>query len=478
MSEDSRPVPNELPLPGAPSPLLSSELAAPPALLTTPLLPELPPLSQASTDPAVMHLMEKRLQQLEDRLVRQERELQSLRNVRASTPVIATGGEESARSAFSGEVVRPPDLPFNLDDLLRVVINYNASDLHIKANAPPTVRLNGELVPIGERPLTEQESLFLVMSSIPKEKRSHLNTIREIDAAYVSRGVRFRLNAFLERGRVSAAFRMISTQIPSFEMLGLPPVLARLSNMYNGLVLVTGPAGSGKSTTLASVVDWINRNRRSHIVTIEDPIEYYHHDIHSFVSQREIGTDTRSFAEALRQALRQDPNVIMVGEMRDTETIMTAVTAAETGHLVLSTLHTPNTVQSIDRILDTFSGDQQKQIRMLLSSCLRGVVSQKLLQRVDGKGRVPAVEVLVCTSTVQSLILEGNTKEIYPYIQQGGNEGMQTFTVALTRLLEQGLVSREEAAFHAEQSTEFRLATRQHEPRAGATPSGSYLNWL
>ncbi|MBS2039466.1 PilT/PilU family type 4a pilus ATPase [bacterium] len=422
--------------------------------------------------------MEKRLQQLEDRLVRQERELQSLRNQRAAVPVSSSATEDSGRGTFSGEVIRPPDLQFNLDDLLRVVINYNASDLHIKANAPPTVRLNGELVPIGERPLTEQESLFLVMSSIPKEKRSRLNSIREIDAAYVSRGVRFRLNAFLERGRVSAAFRMISTQVPSFEMLGLPPVLARLSNMYNGLVLVTGPAGSGKSTTLASVIDWINRNRRAHIVTIEDPIEYYHHDIHSFVSQREIGTDTQSFAEALRQALRQDPNVIMVGEMRDVETIMTAVTAAETGHLVLSTLHTPNTVQSIDRILDTFSGDQQKQIRMLLSSCLRGVVSQKLLQRVDGKGRVPAVEVLVCTSTVQSLILEGNTKEIYPYIQQGGNEGMQTFTHALTRLLEQGLVSREEAAFHAEQSTEFRLATRQHEPRSNATPSGSYLNWL
>ncbi|MBX3170525.1 MAG: PilT/PilU family type 4a pilus ATPase [Candidatus Eremiobacteraeota bacterium] len=419
--------------------------------------------------------MEKRLQQLEDRLVRQERELQGLR---AARPAVVSV-EENSRGGFSGEVVRPPDLQFTLDDLLRVVINYNASDLHIKANAPPTVRLNGDLVPIGERPLTEQESLYLVMSSLPKDKRSKFNSIREIDAAYVSRGVRFRLNAFLERGRVSGAFRMVSTQVPNFETLGLPPVLARLSNMYNGLVLVTGPAGSGKSTTLAAVIDWINRNRRAHIVTIEDPIEYYHHDIHSFVSQREIGTDTSSFAEALRQALRQDPNVIMVGEMRDVETIMTAVTAAETGHLVLSTLHTPNTVQSIDRILDTFSGDQQKQIRMLLSSCLRGVVSQKLLQRIDGKGRVPAVEVLVCTSTVQSLILEGNTKEIYPYIQQGGSEGMQTFTTSLTRLLEQGLVSREEAAFHAEQSTEFRLANRHNEhPRSGATPSGSYLNWL
>ncbi|MBN9418751.1 MAG: PilT/PilU family type 4a pilus ATPase [Candidatus Eremiobacteraeota bacterium] len=461
-------IPHELPLPGA-SPALGP--ASP--LLTTPLLPEIGSL--APTESVPVQALEKRLQQLEDKLLRQERELQSLRNQR----VPSVSAEENPRVTFVGEAVRPQDLQFTLDDLLRVVINYNASDLHIKANAPPTVRLNGDLVPIGERPLTEQESLYLVMSSLPKDKRGKLNSIREIDAAYVSRGVRFRLNAFLERGRVSAAFRMVSTQVPNFEALGLPSVLARLSNMYNGLVLVTGPAGSGKSTTLAAVIDWINRNRRAHIVTIEDPIEYYHHDIHSFVSQREIGTDTTSFAEALRQALRQDPNVIMVGEMRDTETIMTAVTAAETGHLVLSTLHTPNTVQSIDRILDTFSGDQQKQIRMLLSSCLRGVVSQKLLQRVDGKGRVPAVEVLVCTSTVQSLILEGNTKEIYPYIQQGASEGMQTFTSSLTRLLEQGLVTREEAAFHAEQSTEFRLANRHHEqPRSGATPSGSYLNWL
>lgn len=487
-------IPHELPLPGEEGPLSlnSSELAPPPALLTTPLLPgndlgglgPLPPLSPTpapapATDQAVLHFLERRLQQLEDRLSRQDKEIQSLRSApRANFPSDESPSPVVVRSSYAMDVVRPAELNFSLDDLLRVVIEYNASDLHIKANAPPTVRLNGDLVPIGERPLSEADAMYLVLSAIPKEKRSRLSQIREIDAAYVSRGVRFRLNAFLERGRLSAAFRMVSTAVPSFEALGLPPVLARLANMYNGLVLVTGPAGSGKSTTLAAVVDWINRNRRAHVVTIEDPIEYYHHDIHSFVSQREVGTDTASFAEALRQALRQDPNVIMVGEMRDTETILTAVTAAETGHLVLSTLHTPNTVQSIDRILDTFSGDQQKQIRMLLSSCLRGVISQKLLQRVDGKGRVPAVEVLVCTSTVQSLIMEGNTKEIYPYIQQGGSEGMQTFTSSLTRLLEQGLVTREEAQFHAEQSTEFRLATRHTDTRPTQTPSGSYLNWL
>jgi twitching motility protein PilT len=451
---------------------------APPITPAPTVVPSIPPVpsESVSVPSTLISTLESRLKQLETQLALQGKEIQQFRPGAATLNggVVALG-----HCPVDLDIARPLELNFSLDDLLRVVINYNASDLHVKAGAPPTVRLNGDLVPIGNRVLTESESLYLVMQSIPPEKRQQLQRIREIDHAYVSRGVRFRLNAFLERGRVSAAYRMISNTIPTFESLGLPPVLARLANLHNGLVLVTGPAGSGKSTTLASVVDWINRNRRSHVVTIEDPIEYYHHDVHSFITQREVGTDTTSFAEALRQALRQDPNVIMVGEMRDTETILTAVTAAETGHLVLSTLHTPNTVQSIDRILDTFAGEQQKQIRMLLSSCLRGVVAQKLLQRSDGKGRVCAVEVLVCTSTIQSLIMEGNTKEIYPYIQQGGSEGMQTFTASLTRLLEQGLVTREEAMFHADQTTEFRLANRHTEGNsANVVPGGNYLNWL
>lgn len=473
------PIPSELPLPGQggdPAP----GLPPPPPLLTTPIegapVVAPPPSMAPSPDGGQWKALEQKLRQLERRVESHEHELE---NLRRSGGAPLRRGHHVEGPGLRLSLERPAELAFSLDQLLAVVINYGASDLHIKAGAPPTVRLHGELVPIGERALTDQDALYLVLSSIPADKRARLNDIQEIDHAYVSKGVRFRLNAFLERGRVSAAYRMVSSNVPSFEALGLPPVMARLANLYNGMVLVTGPAGSGKSTTLAALIDWINRNRRSHVVTIEDPIEYYHQDIHSFISQREVGTDTRSFVEALRQALRQDPNVIMVGEMRDVETILTAVTAAETGHLVLSTLHTPNTVQSIDRILDTFSGDQQKQIRMLLSSCLRGVISQKLLQRSDGKGRVPAVEVLVCTATIQSLILEGNTKEIYPYIQQGASEGMQTFTASLTRLLEQGLVTREEAMFHAEQTTEFRLASRHHEaPRGGPNPTGSYLNWL
>jgi twitching motility protein PilT len=377
---------------------------------------------------------------------------------------------------------QPADLKFKLEDLLRVVIKHRASDLHLKANSPPTVRLNGELLPIGDKVLTEEDCRFLVLSAIPEGKKQRLLHLREVDHAHVSQGVRFRMNAFLERGWLSAAFRMVSSAIPPFAELGLPPVMGRLAGLHHGLVLVTGPAGCGKSTTLAALIDFINKNRKVHVVTIEDPIEYFHNDEQSFITQREIGTDTASFAEALRQALRQDPNVIMVGEMRDAETMLTAVTAAETGHLVLSTLHTPNTVQAVDRIVDAFQGNQQKQIRTLLSSCLRGVISQKLLQRADGRGRVPAIEVLVCTSTIASLIQEGNTKEIYQYIQQGAHEGMQTFTNSLTRLVEMGQVTREEALFHADQATELRLATRHSEqqqaPGTGNNPTGSYLNWL
>ena len=357
--------------------------------------------------------------------------------------------------------VKPPDMNFELQDLMRTVIKNRASDLHLKPYAPPTVRLDGKLVPIGNEELTEEQCRYLVHSALTPKKIERLSGLQEVDHAYKCFGVRFRLNAFLERGHVSAAFRMINSKVPSFAELGLPASLERLASLQDGLVLITGPAGSGKSTTLASVVDWINERRRSHVITIEDPIEFHHRDKTAFISQREVGTDTASFVEALKQALRQDPNVIMVGEMRDAETIMTAVTAAETGHLVLSTLHTPNTVQAIDRIVDSFEGNAQKQVRTLLSSSLRGVVSQKLLNRCDGGGRIPAVEVLINTSTVSSHILDGQTQEIYQYMQRGQSEGMQTFTQSLLSLLERGVISYEDAAHVADRKTELRLASEQ-----------------
>ena len=437
---------------------------------------------QPAAHPSLVPIQNK-LRNLEDLVERQDRQieilLQKVNQMASQAPPGETRTPETsvtpAVSVQLGNIPKPDGMKFELDDLLRVVIKHQASDLHLKVGSPATVRLHGELIPIGDQPLTEEQCRYLVYQAVPPAKRSAFFNCGEVDHAHVAQGVRFRLNAFLERGRLSAAFRMVRSHIPEFEQLGLPAAMTRFASLNNGLVLVTGPAGCGKSTTLACMVDWINRHRKVHVVTIEDPIEYYHEDRNSYISQREVGTDTTSFVEALRHALRQDPNVLLVGEMRDVETILTAVTAAETGHLVLSTLHTPNAIQAIDRILDAFSGDQQKQIRMLLSSCLRGVVSQKLLNRADGQGRVPAVEVLVCTSTISSFIASGETKEIYPLLQQGAHEGMQTFNDSFRRLLERGIITKEEAMFHAEQLTELRLATR-HIPAGGNR--GNIVNHL
>jgi twitching motility protein PilT len=406
-----------------------------------------------------------RLEELEKRLSKIENSLQNIPSqIVEHKPHVPSAAEVMVD--LSADLTPPEGMNFTLDDLLRTVIKNRASDLHIKPNSPPTVRLEGQLIPIGDTPLTAEQCRHLVLSALPPFKREPLSRMREVDHAYVSFGVRFRMNAFLERGHFTAAMRMVNSAVPSFQDLGLPPILSQLASMQDGLVLITGPAGSGKSTTLAAVVDWINQNRRTHVVTIEDPIEYHHNDKTAYITQREVGTDTTSFVEALKQALRQDPNVIMLGEMRDTETIMTAVTAAETGHLVLSTLHTPNTVQAVDRIVDSFDGHVQKQVRMLLATCLRGVVSQKLLNRQDGKGRVPAVEVLVNTPTISSHILDGQTGEIYQYLQRGATEGMQTFTQSLINLLDRGLISYQDAAQVADRKTELRLAREQRVKRA------------
>jgi twitching motility protein PilT len=451
---------------------------------------ELFPTAARQREPQVEQPAQPETGASESRLERLEERLHRLEQTIAAT--VSLSGEAPIEISLAETVEPPPGLSFQLEDLLRTVIKNRASDLHIKPFAPPTVRLEGKLVPIGDRPLSEEECNYLVLSALPPRKRIPLGQLREVDHAYVAFGVRFRLNAFLERGHLSAAFRMINTSVPRFHELGLPPVLERLASLQDGLVLITGPAGAGKSTTLASVIDWINDNRRTHIVTIEDPIEFHHQDRTAYISQREVGTDTTSFMEALKQALRQDPNVIMLGEMRDAETIMTAVTAAETGHLVISTLHTPNTVQAIDRIVDSFGGQTQQQIRMLLASCLRGVVSQKLLNRQDGRGRIPAVEVLINTSTVASHILDGQTQEIYQYIQRGESEGMQTFTQSLISLLDRGLITYQDATHVADHKTELRLASEQRRraaPTAGpsrpsptqpnpAHPTGDLLDLL
>jgi len=379
------------------------------------------------------------------------------------------------------EIIKAPDttdLGFELDDLLQVMIKHEASDLHLKSGSPPTVRMDGELIPVGSQVLNDEECKKLVLSAMNAAQRGLMAQRLEVDFAYAIPDARFRVNAFLQKQSISASFRLLRTVIPTVEELHLPEVLKKLCDYSHGLILITGPAGCGKSTTLAAMVNYINENKKLHIVTIEDPIEFIHQDKLSIITQREIGTDTESFPVALKQSLRQDPNVILIGEMRDPETIMTAAIAAETGHLVLSTLHTPNTIQAINRIIDVFSGDTQKQFRLLLSNTLRGIVSQRLLTRIDETGRIPAVEVLVATPTISSLILEEKTGDIYSHMAQGQTDGMQTFTNSLTELYEQGIVSKEEAMYHSDQPTEFRLAIEGHTTGTSTIQEDSLMSWL
>ncbi|HEY4001143.1 MAG TPA: PilT/PilU family type 4a pilus ATPase [Candidatus Xenobia bacterium] len=381
-----------------------------------------------------------------------------------STSAMAPPGEELDES-----IPDATDLGFELTDLLQVMMKHNASDLHLKVGAPPTVRLDGELIPVGSQVLTEKDCKRLIYTSITPAQKRYLLTQKELEYAYTVPGARFRISAFIQRGTVSASFRLLRTEMPTVEQLGLPAVLKKLVSFNSGLLLVTGPVGSGRSTTLAALLEHINTHRKMHIITVEHPIEFMHKDNMSLITQREIGTDALDYHSALRQALRQDPNVIMVGELRDPATIMLAAVAAETGHLVISTLSTPNTIQAVERMIECFSGEQQRQFRTLLANNLKGVVSQRLLTRADEQGRVAAVEVLVVTPAISGLILEGKTAEIYNHLLQGTGEGMQTFSAALTRLYEAGLITKEEALNHNDQPNEYRSAP-EVTPAAGSAP--------
>jgi twitching motility protein PilT len=343
-------------------------------------------------------------------------------------------------------------------DVLLEVIDRRASDLHITAGAPPTVRVRGRLAPMDGFPvLTPNDTREIVYSILSEGQRQRFEMNWQIDFAYQIPGRgRFRVNAYFQRSAVGAAFRLIPFEVVPLETLGLPPVVADFANRPRGLVLVTGPTGSGKSTTLASLLDVINGSREEHIMTIEDPIEFLHHHKKCIVNQRELGSDATSFGDALKAALRQDPDVILVGEMRDLETIGTALTAAETGHLVFATLHTQDTPQTIDRIIDVFPPEQQGQVRAQLSVALQGIMTQTLLPTADGAGRCVAAEVLVPTPAVRNLIREAKTHQIYSVLQTGASHGMQTMDAALAQLVRAGKVNRQLAESRAHAPEELR----------------------
>jgi len=336
------------------------------------------------------------------------------------------------------------DYPRDLTDLLAEVASHGGSDLHIAVGRCPTMRHNGELIELNAPVLRARDARSLVYAIMTAEQRDTLERQREIDFAYsIAQVARFRINAYFQRGSVGAACRYLPAAVGCFAELGLPDIMAEFALKPRGLVLVTGPTGAGKTTTLASIVDYINCNREAHIITIEDPVEYVHAHKCSIVTQREVGSDTTSFAEALRHVLRQDPDVVVIGEMRDLDTIRAALTAAETGHLVFATLHTQGSAQTIDRIVDVFPPMQQQQVRIQLATTLQGIVSQQLLPNVEGTGRVLVCEVLVPTAAVRNLIRESKTHQLATVMQTGRQYGMVTMDESLADKYRKGLISYE-----------------------------------
>jgi len=344
-----------------------------------------------------------------------------------------------------------------VDDLLRLLLERDGSDLHLTVGSPPGLRIRGEIVPVeGTKPLTPKDTQDLILSLLSEEQRRRFDAELELDMAYSIPGLsRFRANVFQQRNSMGAVFRRIPLAIPTLAELSLPKVCQYLAERPRGLVLVTGPTGSGKSTTLAAMIDHINATRPVHIVTLEDPIEFMHRNKRAYVNQREIGADTRSFSSALRRVLRQDPDVILVGEMRDLETISAAITAAETGHLVLATLHTTGGPETVDRVIDVFPPHQQQQVRMQLSATLEGVLSQVLLRTADGVGRAMAMEIMLGTPSIANLIREGKTHQMPTIIHGAQSVGMQTLDQDIKRLLQAGVVTFEEAIAKAKDPREL-----------------------
>jgi twitching motility protein PilT len=343
-----------------------------------------------------------------------------------------------------------------IKELLQMVVERGASDLHFKAGAKPMLRIDGKLLQISDEKMHDEQARALIGELLTAEQLETFARKLELDLAYSLPGYsRFRVNVYQQRGGIGAAIRTIPASVPTFEQLRLPKVIRNLAAMPRGLILVTGPTGSGKSTTLAAIINLINQTRSCHIVTIEDPIEYLHSDQQCIITQREVGGDTHSFTDALRHVLRQDPDVILIGEMRDLETIGTAITAAETGHLVLATLHTVNAPQTVDRVVDVFPPHQQTQIRMQLSVALEGVLSQTLLPLKGGKGRVAALEVMVSTPAVRNLIREGKTHMLPQSMQSGLKDGMQTLNQALRDMVRADVVTLETALAHSSNPQEL-----------------------
>ncbi len=344
----------------------------------------------------------------------------------------------------------------DIDSILRLAIKRKASSLHMVSGQPPIFRIEGEIFHLDILPISAEDLKRMVLSMINEKQRAIFNERLELDFSYfIPEGTRFRVNMFLDRGSLSAVFRIINNRIRTFTELGLPGIADDITKRRKGLIVVTGPVDSGKSTTLAAMIDKINHDRESVVISIEDPIEYVHKNIRSIIHQREVGTDTLSFANALRHVLRQDADVILVGEMRDLESISKTITAAETGQLVMATLHTPDTVECINRIIDVYPAAQQEQVRVQLASCIECIIGQHLIPRRDGTGRVLATEVLVATPAIKNLIRTKQSEQIHAYLEAGGEYGMHSMDSSLIKLVQDGIVDREIAVGYAKDKERF-----------------------
>jgi twitching motility protein PilT len=422
MAPPPAPVTPSSPAPAAAAPLVAEPAAPGPAVPPAPTLVA-PPAPAAAVEPAT-----------------------SAASAAAPAPTQREAAGEGAGAVRVGAEDTSEDSTF-LTDLLIEVLDRGCSDLHLTVGAAPTVRSNGSLVPVeGRAVLTPQVLQKVIYAILSQKQREKFEEELELDFAYSVPGrARFRVNVYRQRDSLGAAFRLIPYEIKPLEDLGVPPAVGNFAMLPRGFVLVTGPTGSGKSTTLAAVVDLANRNRQDHIMTVEDPIEFLHEHKNSLVNQREVGEDTHSFKNALKHVLRQDPDIILVGEMRDLETIEIALTAAETGHLVMATLHTQDAAQTIDRVIDVFPPHQQQQVRVQLAGAIQGVVCQQLIKTADGKGRVVATEVLVATPAIRNLIREGKTHQIYSAMQAGAKHGMATMDQHLAELVRKGRVTYDAA---------------------------------
>jgi twitching motility protein PilT len=383
-------------------------------------------------------------------------------------PVPGTGGETITQEAPKQRLRSLEDA--HIDELLHLVVKQEASDLHLATGLPPVLRVHGKLLQAPYEAFTPQTSQRMVYDILTDEQIQKFESTWELDFSYaLGRTSRFRVNVFRDRGTVAAAFRVIPTKIPTLADLQLPPVVEKLTHVTRGLILVTGPTGSGKSTTLAAMINTINMSRSEHIITIEDPVEYLHQHKMSVINQRELGQDTKTFPAALRAALREDPDVILVGEMRDLETMQMAVSSAETGHLVFATLHTNSAATTVDRIVDSFPPGQQEQIRLQLSNNLQAVLCQQLLPRTSGQGRVCCQEIMIATPAIRNLIREAKAHQITSMIQTSGNIGMQTMDMCLRDYYMKGLISRDMALARAMNRTDLENMIMQAEMAAQAS---------